>query len=85
VVESVGESRRGAPTTDEDTPGSDEIEVAVCRVVRQDPFFTIGEIRREVNSRQSDGQVGWWAVFGVLRRKGLLSRKARFRYAWGRF
>ena len=70
---------------DEDTGFStDSVEAAICRVVRKDPFSSIGEICRELNSQLDDNQVGWWRVFSVLRRKGLLSKKSRFRYAWGR-
>ena len=70
---------------DEDTGFSaDNVETVICRLVRKDPFSSIGEICRELNSQLDDYQVGWWQVFSVLRRKGLLSKKSRFRYAWGR-
>ena len=67
-----------------DDPYDTGVDAAVCRVVRRDPFCTIGEIRRQLNTRMVDYRVSWWEVCGVLRRKGLLSRKSRFRYAWGR-
>ncbi|HUV30217.1 MAG TPA: STAS domain-containing protein [Acidobacteriota bacterium] len=74
--------RGGMPGSDEQTTG--DLEVAVCRVVRQDPFVTVAEIRRHVNSHFGGRHVGWWRIVSVLRKKGLLSRRSRFRYAWGR-
>ncbi len=63
---------------------AENIETAIYRFVRKDPFSTIGEICRELNSHLDDYQVGWLQVFWVLRRKGLLSKKSRFRFAWRR-
>ena len=59
-------------------------EVFVLRMLKNDPFVTISEIRREYALQFREVRVGWWRVFGVLRRNGLLLRRSRFRYAWGR-
>ncbi|MGB5107305.1 MAG: STAS domain-containing protein [Candidatus Zixiibacteriota bacterium] len=59
------------------------IEKTVLSLVKTDPFYTIREIRQMVNS-ESNGSgepVGWWSVWGILRRNSLLSRKKRFRYS----
>jgi hypothetical protein len=50
-------------------------------MVRYDPFASIGEMKREINRRSAHVTVGWWEVFGLLRRNHLLSRRARFRFA----
>jgi anti-sigma B factor antagonist len=59
-------------------------EVFVLRMLKNDPFVTISEIRREYTIQCQEARVGWWRVFGVLRRNGLLLQRSRFRYAWGR-
>ena len=87
VVEQVPlENSRNITTVGDYTDAllDDDIEVAICRLVRQDPFASISEIGREINSRTDAPGVGWWQVFSILRRKGLLTKKSRFRYAWGR-
>jgi anti-sigma B factor antagonist len=59
-------------------------ELFVLRTLKNDPFATISEIRREYAHQATGAKVGWWRVFGVLRRHGLLMQRSRFRYAWGR-
>jgi hypothetical protein len=59
-------------------------ELFVLRTLKNDPFATISEIRREYAHQVTGAKVGWWRVFGVLRRHGLLMQRSRFRYAWGR-
>lgn len=59
-------------------------ETLVLQLVKQDPFQTISELRDEVNRRLSDDELGWWRVFGILRRNHLLRTRSRFRYARGR-
>jgi hypothetical protein len=58
-------------------------DVFVLRAVKNDPFVTISEIRGE-SALELDKKLGWWQVFGILRKNRLLRRKSRFRYAWGR-
>ena len=61
-----------------------DIETMVLALVKEDPFFTISELAREVTRRSKFEAVGWWGVFGVLRRNGMLKKRARFRYSQGR-
>lgn len=59
---------------------SSDPDVRVLKAVRKDPFATIGELRFEIN-RQTDGSsLGWWRVFSILKKHGLLRRRARFQY-----
>ena len=63
---------------------SNDPELMVLQMIREDPFFTIGEIKREINDRSTRVTVSWWQVFSILRRNELLSRRARYRYARNR-
>jgi hypothetical protein len=59
-------------------------ETAVLRVVKDDPFASIGEIRDRLQEVPGWGDLGWWRIFGILRRRKLLKRRSRFRFARGR-
>jgi len=63
------------------TPSEITIDEAVLNLVAQDPFFTISELRGQLQDR-CDGRfrTGWWNVFACLRRHHMLTRRARFRY-----
>ncbi len=52
----------------------------VLQAVKNDPFATIGELKREVNRRPGTEILGWWKVFSILRSHGLLTRRARFQF-----
>lgn len=54
------------------------------RMIKNDPFVTISEIRREYHDQLEGEQASWWSVFSVLWRHNLVRRRSRFRYAWGR-
>lgn len=54
------------------------------RFIRDDPFMTIGELKRAVNNTPGTDSVGWWQIFFLLKRNNLLSRRSRFRLARGR-
>jgi hypothetical protein len=56
----------------------------VLQLIKEDPFFSIGEIKREINDRSAHLTVRWWTVFSILKRNDLLSRRARYRYARNR-
>jgi anti-sigma B factor antagonist len=72
-------------TTSSSTFNADaDIETMVLALIKEDPFFTISELAREVTRRSKFEAVGWWGVFGVLRRNGMLKKRARFRYSQGR-
>jgi len=60
------------------------LEMFALRLLKGDPFVTIGEIRREFTAQAQNSRAGWWTVFRVLKRHRLLRRRSRFRYAWGR-
>ena len=63
--------------------GERNVEKLVLSLIKADPFYTIREITQMVNSESngSGEMVGWWGVFGILRRNSLLSRKKRFRFS----
>jgi hypothetical protein len=62
----------------------DDFETVVLKLVKEDPFATIGEIRRDIWRHSNVHRPGWWRVFGVLRRHSLLRKRSRFRFARGR-
>ncbi|MFZ1685150.1 MAG: hypothetical protein WAU88_13630 [Candidatus Zixiibacteriota bacterium] len=53
-------------------------------MVKNDPFATIGDIKREVNRLPGRQITGWWGIFFILKRNQLLSRRSRFYFARGR-
>lgn len=63
--------------------GERNVEKTVLSLIKADPFYTIREIAQMVNSEAngSGANVGWWSVWGILRRNSLLSKKKRFRYS----
>ncbi len=69
-----------APSIESET----DPELVALKMVKNDPFVTISEIRRELHNRDSDREFGWWKIFFILKRNNLLRKKSRFRYAWGR-
>ena len=75
------------PVTDDaplELQSGDGIEVFALQMVKNDPFVSISEIRKEYAQHNSGRKAGWWKVFRILKRHGLLRKKSRFRYAWGR-
>ncbi|MDD3731811.1 MAG: STAS domain-containing protein [candidate division Zixibacteria bacterium] len=62
-----------------------DIEVMVLRHIQQDPFLTISEIKGEIKKDMPEMTVGWWKIFSILKKRGLLKKRSRFRYARGRF
>jgi anti-sigma B factor antagonist len=63
---------------------TDDNEIRVLRLVQQDPFLTISEIKKELKRHAIRNSVGWWKIFSILKKKGLLRKRSRFRYARGR-
>ncbi|HOP06889.1 MAG TPA: hypothetical protein PLF13_06310 [candidate division Zixibacteria bacterium] len=55
----------------------------MLRIIRDDPFATINQIKREINDSDGGEILSWWQVFNILRQRGLLTKRARFRYVWG--
>ncbi len=60
-------------------PVSADIETIILRIVKEDPFASIREMKREINRMPRVSPVGWWEVFSVLRRRGLLTKRSRFK------
>ena len=60
------------------------LETAILRVVKDDPFASINEIRLDIADIDPEFEVGWWRVFSFLRKRQLLTRRSRFRLARGR-
>jgi anti-sigma B factor antagonist len=53
----------------------------VLEMISKDPFLSISEIKREISKKHPGLKIGWWNIWGILRREQLLSRKNRFRRA----
>ena len=56
-------------------------EETILKLVIDDPFATIGELSKQATDAAGHKKFGWWQVFGVLRRNGLLRIRSRYRYA----
>jgi len=91
----LSEARTVAPVIEDDvvlsepmrrsSDGSLNIDSRVLRLVREDPFRSISEMKKILNSQNGfDEKVGWWKIRAVLKTNDLLSKKKRFRYAQGR-
>jgi anti-sigma B factor antagonist len=91
--ESPGESAEQHPVAGDATPArrtappqavaqpshSDTLKGAVLRLVVEDPFYTINEMR--VHLRRARGRApGWWEVWQILQQQKLLRRRRRFSY-----
>jgi anti-sigma B factor antagonist len=58
------------------------LEQELLALVKADPFYSIGELAGMLKSSSNgNANVGWWKVWGMLRRHALLRRKSRFRYS----
>lgn len=57
------------------------LESIILELISKDPFYSISEINREVAQKHGNVSSGWWKIWSVLRRKGLLTKKSRFRRA----
>jgi anti-sigma B factor antagonist len=56
-------------------------EEVVLRLVVEDPFSSIAELSDQAGELYPGLDLGWWEVFGILRRNRLLRHRSRFRYA----
>jgi anti-sigma B factor antagonist len=56
-------------------------EELILRLVAEDPFSSISELVEQGNEIAPAFKLGWWTVFGILRRNSLLRIRSRFRYA----
>lgn len=53
----------------------------ILELITKDPFYTISEIKSELAKKHPRLSVGWWSIWNILRRKGLLKKRNRFRRA----
>ncbi len=60
------------------------MESEVLSMVCEDPFASIREMTRELQSQPFFSDVGWWRVFRILRNNRVLTRRSRFRFVWAR-
>ncbi len=65
-------------------PTPRNLETAVLELIEKDPFYTVSEIKREVERKNPRYGVGWWKIWNILRRNSLLSKKNRYRRARNR-
>ena len=56
-------------------------ERVILEAIRDDPFYTISELKLVLEESLLGSKIGWWGIFKILRSKKLLSRRSRFRYA----
>jgi anti-sigma B factor antagonist len=63
---------------------AEDLELFALQMLKNDPFVTISEIRRDFAQNSNGLRASWWKIFRLLRRNRLLRRRSRFRYAWGR-
>ena len=75
-----------APVQMEPNPSSpapstaEGLEGKIRYLIIEDPFQSIRELSAELR-RGGYAEASWWTVFGVLRRRQLLSKRSRFRLA----
>lgn len=63
------------------TGSNSRAEELILKAIKDDPFYTILELKLVLEESISDGKLGWWDIFLILKRNRLVSRRARFRYA----
>jgi hypothetical protein len=61
--------------------GTADIESAILRAVRDDPFATIRELAHEARRLTGDHSIGWWRTYRILKKHHLLRKRSRFRFA----
>jgi len=61
----------------------EDLNQKVRKIIISDPFLSIAEITREINSNKTNTQpVGFWKVFKILRKNKLLRKQNRFKLSW---
>jgi hypothetical protein len=65
--------------------GLTDLETVILRMVKDDPFTTILEMKRTLNGKPREAPVGWWQIFSILRKRRLLTKRARFRFIRGQW
>ncbi len=56
-------------------------ESIILDAIKKDPFYTISELKVVVEESIPHSDINWWRVFKILKNKGLVLRKSRFRFA----
>ena len=79
----AAEESAAADSREVEAPGgTPDLETRILELIKEDPFYSISEMKKIMNSENSfDKKIGWWRIRSVLRKNGLGSRKRRFRYA----
>lgn len=80
VATAVAEKEK-APVDFDGRISHPDLQQLVLEMVSKDPFFTISEIKEDINRKHPSIKPGWWKIWGILRQNGLLSKKNRFRRA----
>jgi len=80
VATAVAEKEKTLPDFEGKT-ASPDLQQLVLEMVSKDPFFTISEMKGEINRKYPALKPGWWKIWGILKRNGLLTKKNRFRRA----
>jgi anti-sigma B factor antagonist len=57
------------------------VKTMVLEMIAKDPFYTVSEIKREMQRKNPRSGAGWWKIWNILRRNSLLSKKSRYRRA----
>ncbi|MBU1318836.1 MAG: STAS domain-containing protein [candidate division Zixibacteria bacterium] len=71
-----------ADKVDEHVAAQPSLESRVLELVKEDPFYSVSEMKKIINSENSfEGKVGWWKIRSILRENDLKSKKKRFRYS----
>jgi len=57
-------------------------EKRILELAADDPFLSIREMKKILNSRAGDfPRIGWWRIRKILKRHDILSKRKRFRFA----
>jgi len=76
---------QAAPAPSQALAGPAGEEERVIKLALEDPFLSIREMKKILNSEAGDKpRLGWWQIRRILRRHDILSRKKRFRLARNR-
>jgi anti-sigma B factor antagonist len=60
----------------------DDDEKRVLELAVDDPFLSVREMKRVLNSEADSGEkLGWWRIRKILKKHDILSKKKRFRFA----
>jgi anti-sigma B factor antagonist len=80
--EMVSKSKGNLPSGGMESKAPDsQLEEAVLNAVREDPFYSISEIKLVIRETAPNCRIGWWGIFNILRRHKLIFRRSRFLYA----